>query len=37
MAFLDKHKAIETHATLLMVLSLVVVLLGGLVQIVPLF
>jgi cytochrome c oxidase cbb3-type subunit 2 len=37
MAFLDKHKAIETHATLLMVLSLVVVLIGGLVQIVPLF
>ena len=24
MAFLDKHKAIETHATLLMVLSLLV-------------
>ena len=37
MAFLDKHKAIETHATLLMVLSLLVVTIGGLVQIVPLF
>ena len=37
MAFLDKHKAIEAHATLLMVLSLLVVTIGGLVQIVPLF
>ena len=37
MAFLDKHKAIETHATLLMVLSLLVVMIGGIVQIVPLF
>lgn len=37
MAFLDKHKVIETHATLLMVLSLLVVTIGGLVQIVPLF
>ncbi len=37
MAFLDKHKRIETHATLLMVLSLIVVSIGGLVQIVPLF
>ena len=37
MAFLDKHKAIETHATLLMVLSLLVVTIGGLVEIVPLF
>ena len=37
MAFLDKHKAIETHATLLLVLSLVVVAIGGIVQIVPLF
>ncbi|MCU0801166.1 MAG: cytochrome-c oxidase, cbb3-type subunit II [Rhodobacteraceae bacterium] len=37
MAFLDKHKAIETHATLLLVLSLLVVSIGGLVQIVPLF
>ena len=37
MAFLDKHKAIETHATLLMVLAFLVVTIGGLVQIVPLF
>lgn len=37
MALLDKHKAIETHATLLMVLSLLVVTIGGIVQIVPLF
>ena len=37
MSFLDKHKVIETHATLLMVLSLLVVTIGGLVQIVPLF
>ena len=37
MALLDKHKAIETHATLLMVLAFLVVTIGGLVQIVPLF
>lgn len=37
MAFLDKHKAIEKHATLLLVLSLGVVSIGGLVEIVPLF
>lgn len=37
MAFLDKHKVIETHATLLMVLSFLVVTIGGAVQIVPLF
>jgi cytochrome c oxidase cbb3-type subunit 2 len=37
MALLDKHKAIETHATLLLVLSLLVVTIGGIVQIVPLF
>jgi cytochrome c oxidase cbb3-type subunit 2 len=37
MAFLDKHKAIETHATLLALLSFLVVTIGGLVQIVPLF
>lgn len=37
MAFLDKHKFIETNATLLMILSLVVVSIGGIVQIVPLF
>ena len=37
MALLDKHKAIETHATLLLVLSLLVVTIGGIVQIAPLF
>ncbi len=37
MALLDKHKKIETHATLLMVLAFIVVTIGGLVQIVPLF
>lgn len=37
MGILDKHKAIETHATLLLVLSFLVVTIGGLVQIVPLF
>jgi len=37
MPILEKHKAIETHATLLMVLSLLVVSIGGIVQIVPLF
>jgi cytochrome c oxidase cbb3-type subunit 2 len=37
MAFLDKHKAVERSATLLLVLSLLVVTIGGLVQIVPLF
>ncbi len=37
MAFLDRHKVIETHATLLLVLSFLVVTIGGLVQIVPLF
>lgn len=37
MAILDKHKKIETHATLLMVLAFLVVSIGGLVQIVPLF
>ena len=37
MTFLDKHKVIETHATLLLVLSFLVVTIGGLVQIVPLF
>ena len=37
MAFLDKHKAIEKNASILLVLSLLVVLIGGLVQIVPLF
>ena len=37
MAFLDKHKIIERNATLLLVLSFLVVTIGGLVQIVPLF
>jgi cytochrome c oxidase cbb3-type subunit 2 len=37
MAFLDKHKVIETNATLLLILSFLVVTIGGLVEIVPLF
>ncbi|MFA3919580.1 cytochrome-c oxidase, cbb3-type subunit II [Ruegeria hyattellae] len=37
MAILDKHKIIETNATLLLVLSFLVVSIGGIVQIVPLF
>jgi len=37
MGLLDKHGIIERNATLLMVLSLVVVSIGGLVEIVPLF
>jgi cytochrome c oxidase cbb3-type subunit 2 len=37
MGLLDKHKAIETHATLLMVLAFLVVTIGGAVQILPLF
>ncbi len=37
MAILDRHKAIETHATLLLVLSFLVVSIGGIVQIAPLF
>ncbi|MDR5652232.1 cytochrome-c oxidase, cbb3-type subunit II [Ruixingdingia sedimenti] len=37
MAFLDKHKKIETNATLLLVLSFLVVTIGGIVEIVPLF
>lgn len=37
MSFLDKHKKIETNATLLLILSFLVVSIGGLVQIVPLF
>jgi cytochrome c oxidase cbb3-type subunit 2 len=37
MAILDKHKKIETNAFLLMVLSLVVVAIGGIVEIAPLF
>ncbi len=37
MAFLDKHKTLERNATLLMVTSLVVVSVGGIVEIAPLF
>ena len=37
MGILDKHKLIETNATLLLVLSFLVVTVGGIVQIVPLF
>ena len=37
MSILSKHKLIETNATLLLVLSFLVVTIGGIVQIVPLF
>lgn len=37
MGILDKHKVIETNATLLLIFSFLVVTIGGLVQIVPLF
>ncbi|MEZ5911707.1 MAG: cytochrome-c oxidase, cbb3-type subunit II [Paracoccaceae bacterium] len=37
MALLDKHKILETNATLLLIFSFLVVTIGGLVQIVPLF
>ena len=37
MAFLDKHKKIETNATLLLIFAFLVVTIGGLVEIVPLF
>lgn len=37
MAFLDKHKIIEKNATLLLVLSFLVVTIGGIVEIAPLF
>ncbi|MFP7570897.1 cytochrome-c oxidase, cbb3-type subunit II [Marivita sp. S2033] len=36
-SFFDKHKFIETNASLLFIFSLLVVSIGGLVQIVPLF
>ncbi|TNF19682.1 MAG: cytochrome-c oxidase, cbb3-type subunit II [Rhodobacteraceae bacterium] len=36
-SLLDRHKIIETNATLLLILSFLVVTIGGLVQIVPLF
>jgi cytochrome c oxidase cbb3-type subunit II len=37
MAILDKHKILETNASLLLIFSFLVVTIGGLVQIVPLF
>lgn len=37
MSILDKHKILETNATLLLVCSFLVVTIGGLVQITPLF
>ncbi|MFW8635409.1 cytochrome-c oxidase, cbb3-type subunit II [Cribrihabitans pelagius] len=37
MAILDKHKILETNATLLLIFSFLVVTIGGLVQITPLF
>ncbi|MEL6219241.1 MAG: cytochrome-c oxidase, cbb3-type subunit II [Pseudomonadota bacterium] len=37
MSLLDKHKPIERHATLLLVLSFLVVTIGGIVEIAPLF
>ena len=37
MGILDKHKFIETNATLLLVGSLLVVTIGGIVEIAPLF
>ncbi|MCK0149888.1 cytochrome-c oxidase, cbb3-type subunit II [Marivita sp. S6314] len=37
MGILDKHKVLETNATLLLIFSFLVVTIGGLVQIVPLF
>jgi cytochrome c oxidase cbb3-type subunit 2 len=37
MSLLDKHRPIERHATLLMFLSFLVVAIGGLIEIVPLF
>ncbi|NRB36058.1 MAG: cytochrome-c oxidase, cbb3-type subunit II [Rhodobacteraceae bacterium] len=37
MAMLDKHKILETNATLLLVFSFLVVSIGGIVQLVPLF
>jgi len=37
MAFLDKHKILERNATLLLIFSFLVVTIGGIVQIAPLF
>ncbi len=37
MAILDKHKALETNATLLLIFSFLVVTIGGIIEIAPLF
>ncbi|SHJ59101.1 cytochrome c oxidase cbb3-type subunit 2 [Shimia gijangensis] len=37
MGILDKHKVLETNATLLLIFSLLVVTIGGIVQLAPLF
>jgi len=37
MSFFDRHGAVERNATLLMVLSLIVVMIGGIIEIAPLF
>ena len=37
MSFWNRHKKVETHATLMLTLSLVVVSIGGIVEIAPLF
>jgi cytochrome c oxidase cbb3-type subunit II len=37
MSFISKHSVVERNATLLMVLSLVVVMIGGIIEIAPLF
>ena len=37
MSFLGKHKTLERNATLLMVCSFLMVTIGGLIEIVPLF
>ena len=37
MAILDKHKVLETNATLLMIFSFLVVTIGGIIEIAPLF
>ncbi len=37
MSILDRHKSVETNATLLLVLSFLVVTIGGIVEIAPLF
>ena len=37
MSYLRRHKSLERHATLLLVASFVVVTIGGIVEILPLF